>query len=257
MTEFPEDSPRAREDPEAEDWLRRELAFLHGVERRVVRRARAREEAWRVGAVALIFVMFASCWYLAALSSSDGSGTACPVASSSVEVDSTVPAGRSGSGSGAAAGSGAAVTDASGQYQPAGTMHTVAQPGTGAAGGGEPNAGAPGTAGHPNAAKPGDAPRPGQVRPAAASTGTVESAAAQSAAASPGSVQPGELRKAATAHPGSARRPGARGPGHSRPGGTPRGKAVKPAGAGAGKPADPVKPALAQPVGAPSTACGI
>lgn len=75
--EFPEDSPRAREDQEAEDWLRRELDFLRGAERRILRRARMREEAWRAAAVAFILAIFACCWYLAALGSESGR-SACP-----------------------------------------------------------------------------------------------------------------------------------------------------------------------------------
>ena len=85
--EFPEDprgeprseghhSPQAQ-DREAEAWLRRELAFLHGVERRILRRSRMRREAWRAAAVALILAVFACCWYLAALSDTSSS-TACP-----------------------------------------------------------------------------------------------------------------------------------------------------------------------------------
>jgi hypothetical protein len=89
--EFPEDphgdarSPDARppqaQDQEAEAWLRRELAFLYGVERRILRRTRMRREAWRAAAVALILAVFACCWYLAALSSDGSSGTACPAKS--------------------------------------------------------------------------------------------------------------------------------------------------------------------------------
>ena len=71
-------SPRAGADHEAEAWLRRELAFLHTVERRIVRRARWRREGWRAAAVALILAMFACCWYLAALSSDGASNGACP-----------------------------------------------------------------------------------------------------------------------------------------------------------------------------------
>ena len=91
--EFPEDprgeplspdahSPRAQEH-EAEAWLRRELAFLYGVERRILRRSRLRREAWRAAAVALILAVFACCWYLAALSSDGSSPTACPAKSAS------------------------------------------------------------------------------------------------------------------------------------------------------------------------------
>ena len=92
MMEFPEDAPRAREDREAEDWLRGELEFLHGVERRIRRRTRLREEAWRAVAVAFILAIFACCWYLAALGSgSAGSaGPACPSAGSTA----TAGAGR-------------------------------------------------------------------------------------------------------------------------------------------------------------------
>ena len=86
--EFPEEprvpdahrSPRSRSEHEVEIWLRRELAFLYGVERRIKRRTRFRREAWRAAAVALILAMFAACWYLAALSSDSvaSSSNACP-----------------------------------------------------------------------------------------------------------------------------------------------------------------------------------
>jgi hypothetical protein len=93
VMEFPEEprtpdahrSPRSRSEHEVEIWLRRELAFLYGVERKIKRRTRFRREAWRAAAVALILAMFAACWYLAALSSegvaSSSSGKACPAAS--------------------------------------------------------------------------------------------------------------------------------------------------------------------------------
>ena len=277
MTEFPEDSPRAHENREAEDWLRRELAFLHGVERRVVRRTRLREEAWRAGAVALIFVMFASCWYLAALSSSGETGTACPVASADAAADSTVPASGSGgtADTGGTAGSGGAGTDASAQYRTAATVHTVAQPGAGSAGGTEPDLGVPAAgaaAPHSNTVKPGGAPRPdgaqsgveqsGAEQSGAGQSGVEQSAVERSGAQQPGVLhsgasRPGSVRQGAAAHQDSAQRAGARGPGHPRLGGTPRRKAVKPAGAGDGKPADPVKPAAAEPAEAASAACGV
>lgn len=62
-------SARSRSDYEAEVWLRRELAFLYGVERRIKRRARLRKGAWRAIAVAAILAVFAACWYIAALGS--------------------------------------------------------------------------------------------------------------------------------------------------------------------------------------------
>jgi hypothetical protein len=87
--EFPEE-PRPGRDPrdhrspssgehETEVWLRRELAFLYGVERRILRRARIRREAWRAAAVTAILAMFAACWYLAAVSSNSlsSSSKAC------------------------------------------------------------------------------------------------------------------------------------------------------------------------------------
>jgi hypothetical protein len=90
--EFPEE-PRPARDPrspeprparpsaehETEAWLRRELAFLHGVERKILRRGRIRKEAWRAAAVAAILAMFAACWYLAAVSSNSlsSSSNAC------------------------------------------------------------------------------------------------------------------------------------------------------------------------------------
>ena len=98
VMEFPEEprvpdahrSPRSRAEHETEIWLRRELAFLYGVERKIRRRARFRREAWRAGAVALILAMFAACWYLAALSSegvaSSSSGKACSAASATSVV---------------------------------------------------------------------------------------------------------------------------------------------------------------------------
>jgi len=93
--EFPEEPPRPARDPripdahgsarsraeyEVEVWLRRELAFLYGVERSIKRRARLRKEAWRAAAVAAILAMFAACWYIAAVSSDSLSSAnkACP-----------------------------------------------------------------------------------------------------------------------------------------------------------------------------------
>jgi hypothetical protein len=110
VVEFPEDSSRARGDREAEEWLRRELEFLRGVERRILRRARVREDAWRAVAVTVILAMFACCWYLAALSSGDSAGSACPTVSS-------IAGGGAGAGlavarPAAAAEAGAAVTEA-------------------------------------------------------------------------------------------------------------------------------------------------
>lgn len=114
MTEFPEDSPRAREDREAEDWLRGELEFLSGAEKRMLRRTRVREGAWRAVAVAFILAIFACCWYLAALSSSSGStGSACPSVGSTAQVAAgrVLPALRPRA---AAGGSGAVAADRSG-----------------------------------------------------------------------------------------------------------------------------------------------
>jgi hypothetical protein len=62
---------------EAEAWLRRELAFLHRVERRIVRRERWRKEAWRAVTVAAILAVFALCWYLAALATHSAADSAC------------------------------------------------------------------------------------------------------------------------------------------------------------------------------------
>jgi hypothetical protein len=96
--EFPEEprpsdahgSPRPRPGQETEVWLRRELAFLYGVERRIRRRTRLRREAWRAAAVALILAIFAACWYLAALSSDSAAstGNACPAHSSGAAASS-------------------------------------------------------------------------------------------------------------------------------------------------------------------------
>jgi len=86
VTEFPDDSPRAREAREAEDWLRRELEFLRGAERRFLRRARLREEAWRAAAVAFILAIFALCWYLAALGTGAGAGAPCSATRSAVRA---------------------------------------------------------------------------------------------------------------------------------------------------------------------------
>ncbi|MBR7829451.1 hypothetical protein KDK95_24305 [Actinospica sp. MGRD01-02] len=93
VMDFPEE-PRPARDPrtpdshgprpprgehETEAWLRRELAFLYGVERKILRRTRIRKEAWRAAAVAAILAMFAACWYLAAVSSNSlsSSSDAC------------------------------------------------------------------------------------------------------------------------------------------------------------------------------------
>ena len=107
MTESPEDSPRAREDRDAEGWLRSELEFLGGVEKRVLRRTRVREEAWRAAAVAFILAIFACCWYLAALTSGGSAGSACPSIGSTVRVAAgrvlPVVRGRTGAAAGAAA----------------------------------------------------------------------------------------------------------------------------------------------------------
>jgi hypothetical protein len=105
--EFPEE-PRSARDPripdahrpprsgaeyEVEIWLRRELAFLYGVERRIKRRTRLRREAWRAAAVALILAMFAACWYIAALSTESaagtGTGNACASKAASTAAGST------------------------------------------------------------------------------------------------------------------------------------------------------------------------
>jgi hypothetical protein len=99
VMEFPEEprvpdahgSPRSRSEHETEVWLRRELAFLYGVERRIRRRTRLRREAWRGAAVALILAMFAACWYLAAISSdsiASNSGRACPAATATAVLGS-------------------------------------------------------------------------------------------------------------------------------------------------------------------------
>lgn len=89
MIEFPEE-PRASSsgpngagraaDPatEAELWLRRELAFLHRVERRILRRAHWRREAWRLVAVGSILAVFALCWYLAAAATGSPANGSCP-----------------------------------------------------------------------------------------------------------------------------------------------------------------------------------
>lgn len=96
MMEYPEDPRSAREpsgpEPpsppnypegtrpagEAEAWLRRELSFLHAIERRILRRERWCREAWRVATVAFILAAFACCWYLAALGSDDAMNGGCP-----------------------------------------------------------------------------------------------------------------------------------------------------------------------------------
>ncbi|HWG27482.1 hypothetical protein [Actinospica sp.] len=78
--------PRSRAEHETEVWLRRELAFLYGVERKIARRGRIRKEAWRAAAVAAILAMFAACWYLAAVSSnslSSSSSKTCATQSAS------------------------------------------------------------------------------------------------------------------------------------------------------------------------------
>lgn len=81
-------SPRSRAEHEVEVWLRRELAFLYGVERKIVRRARIRKEAWRAAAVAAILAMFAACWYLAAVSSNSLSSSSNSCATKSATTAS-------------------------------------------------------------------------------------------------------------------------------------------------------------------------
>jgi len=111
VIEFPEE-PRASSsssspgagraaDPatEAELWLRRELAFLHRVERRILRRAHWRREAWRVVAVGSMLAVFALCWYLAAIATGGSAQGSC---AGKVSTSAT-------------AGSGSAATGASGQ----------------------------------------------------------------------------------------------------------------------------------------------
>ena len=105
-------SPEARADREAEEWLRRELAFLQGVERRILRRSRMRHEAWRAAAVALILAIFACCWYLAALGSDHASSTACPSGSPTAAAGS----GSAGSGSAGSSSVGAARSGSSGAH---------------------------------------------------------------------------------------------------------------------------------------------
>jgi hypothetical protein len=73
---------------ETEAWLQRELAFLHGVERKILRRARIRKEAWRAAAVAAILAMFAACWYLAAVSSNSLSSSSNGCAAKSATTSS-------------------------------------------------------------------------------------------------------------------------------------------------------------------------
>ncbi|WP_034268983.1 hypothetical protein [Actinospica robiniae] len=111
MIEFPEE-PRASSSgshgsgraaqpaTEAELWLRRELAFLHRVERRILRRAHWRREAWRLVAVGSILAVFALCWYLAAAATGSPTNSACPskaattaAAHSSTDQGSTHPSG--------------------------------------------------------------------------------------------------------------------------------------------------------------------
>lgn len=78
--------PRGQHETEA--WLRRELAFLYGVERKILRRTRIRKEAWRAAAVAAILAMFAACWYLAAVSSNSLSSSSNACATKSATTSS-------------------------------------------------------------------------------------------------------------------------------------------------------------------------
>src|SRR6185312_4867704 len=87
VIEFPEEPRASSSSPsngagraaypatEAELWLRRELAFLHRVERRILRRAHWRREAWRLAAVGSILAVFALCWYLAAAATGSTTGS--------------------------------------------------------------------------------------------------------------------------------------------------------------------------------------
>lgn len=105
MIEFPEE-PRASSsspsngagraaDPatEAELWLRRELAFLHRVERRILRRAHWRREAWRLAAVGSILAVFALCWYLAAAATGSSAGSCAGKASTTAAAHSATTSG--------------------------------------------------------------------------------------------------------------------------------------------------------------------
>lgn len=87
----PDARPARAQDHETEAWLRRELAFLHGVERRILRRERMRREAWRAAAVALILAVFSCCWYLAALGGEGSAPAACPATSPRSASAAAVP----------------------------------------------------------------------------------------------------------------------------------------------------------------------
>jgi hypothetical protein len=103
-------TPRSRAEHD-EVWLRRELAFLYGVERRILRRARIRKEAWRAAAVAAILAMFAACWYLAAVSSNSLSSSSTKVcATKAATSNSTASAHLTGGESAASAKSAQACT---------------------------------------------------------------------------------------------------------------------------------------------------
>lgn len=99
MIEFPEEPRASSSGPngagraaepatEAELWLRRELAFLQRVERRILRRAHWRREAWRLVAVGSILAVFALCWYLAAAATGSPANNACPSKSSTTAAAS-------------------------------------------------------------------------------------------------------------------------------------------------------------------------
>jgi hypothetical protein len=91
-------APHPRAEHETEAWLRRELAFLHGVERKVLRRSKIRKEAWRAAAVAAILAMFAACWYLAAVSSNSlSSSSACAKSSTTASSSAHSTGGSSAS----------------------------------------------------------------------------------------------------------------------------------------------------------------
>ncbi|MBR7834129.1 hypothetical protein KDL01_12705 [Actinospica durhamensis] len=113
VIEFPEDwragssSPEPGGQPggwraagataEAEVWLRRELAFLHRVERRILRRERWRREAWRGVVVACILAVFSLCWYLAAVSTDGSSSASCSGKATTTASTAQGSTGKSGS----------------------------------------------------------------------------------------------------------------------------------------------------------------
>ena len=151
MIEFPEDWRAGAASPEpngagawraagataeAEVWLRRELAFLHRVERRILRRERWRQEAWRGIVVACILAVFSLCWYLAAVSTDGSSGAACSgkgTTASAAAQGSTGKSGSTGTTSSTGKAGSTGTTGSTGKAGSTGTTGSTAESGSGTA----------------------------------------------------------------------------------------------------------------------------